>query len=59
MMRIAWRVVSDCTVRLYALAQHLAVCIPTERLNSSAGTVDCLLIFDETAHRILREGEPV
>ena len=59
MMHIVWRAVSDCTVRLYSFAQHLAVCISTERLNSSAGTVNCLLIFDETAHRFLREVEPV
>jgi len=59
MMHILWRVVSGCTVRLYPLAQHLAVHIRAERLNSSAGTVNCLLIFDETAHRFLREGKPV
>jgi hypothetical protein len=59
MMHIVWRVVSDYTVHLYPLAQHLAVCIPTERVNSLAGTVNCLLIFGETACRFLREGEPV
>jgi hypothetical protein len=37
-MHIVWHVVSDGTIRFNEHAQHLPVCIPAERLNSSACT---------------------